>query len=69
MLRTSLSNLPRSSRSLVLSRGAHKEVKFSHEGRAAILRGVDILAQAVSVTLGPKGGPRLFLPMLILLIA
>ncbi|ELU35615.1 hypothetical protein AG1IA_10355 [Rhizoctonia solani AG-1 IA] len=55
MMRTSLSGLPRSARSLVLSRGAHKEVKFSNEGRAAMLKGVDILAKAVSVTLGPKG--------------
>jgi chaperonin GroEL len=55
MMRTSLSGLPRNSRSLVLSRGAHKEVKFSNEGRAAMLKGVDILAKAVSVTLGPKG--------------
>lgn len=38
-----------------LTRGAHKEVKFSNEGRAAILKGVDVLAKAVSVTLGPKG--------------
>lgn len=34
---------------------SHKEIKFSNEGRAAMLRGVDILANAVSVTLGPKG--------------
>ncbi|KAH9850534.1 chaperonin GroL [Lenzites betulinus] len=39
----------------VLARGAHKEIKFSNEGRAAILKGVDVLANAVSVTLGPKG--------------
>ena len=39
----------------VLARGAHKEIKFSNEGRAAILKGVDTLANAVSVTLGPKG--------------
>jgi chaperonin GroEL len=39
-----------------LVRGAQKEIKFSNEGRAAILKGVDILAKAVSVTLGPKGG-------------
>lgn len=38
-----------------LARGAHKEIKFSNEGRASILKGVDILADAVSVTLGPKG--------------
>ena len=31
-----------------------KEIKFQ-DGRAAILRGVDILANAVKVTLGPKG--------------
>jgi len=38
-----------------LVRGAHKEIKFSNEGRASILKGVDILANAVQVTLGPKG--------------
>jgi hypothetical protein len=38
-----------------LARGAHKEIKFSNDGRASILRGVDVLANAVSVTLGPKG--------------
>ncbi|EMD31541.1 hypothetical protein CERSUDRAFT_144847 [Gelatoporia subvermispora B] len=38
-----------------LVRGAHKEIKFSNEGRASILTGVDVLANAVSVTLGPKG--------------
>ena len=43
----------------VLARGAHKEIKFSNEGRAAILQGVDVLANAVSVTLGPKGKLRL----------
>ncbi len=41
----------------VLARGAHKEIKFSHEGRASMLAGVDVLAKAVSVTLGPKGLP------------
>lgn len=44
----------------VLARGAHKEIKFSNEGRASILKGVDVLANAVSVTLGPKG---LFFPL------
>ncbi len=39
----------------VLARGVHKEIKFSNEGRASILKGVDVLANAVSVTLGPKG--------------
>jgi chaperonin GroEL len=32
-----------------------KEVKFSGEARAKLLAGVDILADAVKVTLGPKG--------------
>jgi chaperonin GroEL len=34
---------------------AAKEVKFSTEARDRMLRGVDVLAQAVRVTLGPKG--------------
>src|SRR3954453_15932753 len=32
-----------------------KEVKFSFEARDSMLRGVDLLADAVKVTLGPKG--------------
>jgi chaperonin GroEL len=34
---------------------AAKEVKFSQDARERMLRGVDILADAVKVTLGPKG--------------
>ena len=34
---------------------AAKEVKFGTEARASMLRGVDTLANAVKVTLGPKG--------------
>ncbi|KAB2918330.1 MAG: chaperonin GroEL [Hyphomicrobiaceae bacterium] len=34
---------------------AAKDVKFSGEARERMLRGVDILANAVKVTLGPKG--------------
>jgi len=34
---------------------AHKELKFSEEARRALERGVNILADAVKVTLGPKG--------------
>ncbi len=34
---------------------AAKEVKFSSDARDKMLRGVDILANAVKVTLGPKG--------------
>jgi len=32
-----------------------KEIQFGVDGRAAMLRGVDLLADAVQVTLGPKG--------------
>src|SRR6187551_3372942 len=32
-----------------------KELRFSEEARSAILNGVNILANAVKVTLGPKG--------------
>jgi chaperonin GroEL len=34
---------------------AHKELKFGEEARRSLQRGVDILADAVKVTLGPKG--------------
>src|SRR5512138_599579 len=34
---------------------AAKLVKFSEEARAKVLRGVNVLADAVTVTLGPKG--------------
>jgi len=34
---------------------AAKEVKFSRDARERIMKGVDILADAVKVTLGPKG--------------
>ena len=32
-----------------------KEVKFSQEAREKMIRGIDVLANAVRVTLGPKG--------------
>jgi chaperonin GroEL len=32
-----------------------KEIKYSQKAREAILHGVDTLANAVKVTLGPKG--------------
>lgn len=38
-----------------MRRYSHKELKFGVEGRAALLKGVNTLADAVSVTLGPKG--------------
>ena len=34
---------------------AAKDVKFSHDARDRMLRGVEILSNAVKVTLGPKG--------------
>ena len=34
---------------------AHKELKFGEEARRSLERGVNILADAVKVTLGPKG--------------
>jgi chaperonin GroEL len=32
-----------------------KQILFSDEGRAALLRGVNIMASAVKATMGPKG--------------
>ena len=34
---------------------AAKDVRFSSDARAKMLRGIDILSNAVKVTLGPKG--------------
>ena len=34
---------------------AAKEVKFNTDARNKMLRGIDTLADAVKVTLGPKG--------------
>ena len=55
--RTIARSAPQSVKSIVPRRGyaGHKELKFGVEGRAALLKGVDILAKAVAVTLGPKG--------------
>jgi len=35
-------------------RGYAKDLKFGSEGRKAMLVGVDLLADAVAVTMGPK---------------
>lgn len=43
---------------LSLNKGAvfmSKEVRFSNDARQSMLKGVNVLADAVSVTLGPKG--------------
>jgi hypothetical protein len=37
------------------SYSSHKEILFGGAGRTALARGVDILANAVAATLGPKG--------------
>ncbi|HYB57487.1 MAG TPA: TCP-1/cpn60 chaperonin family protein, partial [Alphaproteobacteria bacterium] len=34
---------------------AAKDVKFAGDARARLLRGVEVMADAVKVTLGPKG--------------
>lgn len=36
-----------------------KELKFSEDARQSMKRGVDKLANAVKITLGPKGGVML----------
>lgn len=62
-IRSSRSALPRPARllqpasaSLVARRGyASKDVIFGNDARQGMLKGVDILAKAVSATLGPKG--------------
>ncbi|ODV81214.1 heat shock protein 60, mitochondrial precursor [Suhomyces tanzawaensis NRRL Y-17324] len=51
MLRTTRQSINRS----FIRNLSHKELKFGVEGRAALLKGVNTLADAVSVTLGPKG--------------
>ena len=61
MLQASLRRASASSSSAALRAGGAirhmggKEIKFGVEGRAAMLKGVDLLADAVQVTLGPKG--------------
>jgi chaperonin GroEL len=52
----SRSALPRPARLASSIRGyASKDVIFGNDARQGMLRGVDILAKAVSATLGPKG--------------
>jgi chaperonin GroEL len=48
------SSLKQVSRNLTRSY-SHKELQFGVEGRASLLKGVDVLAKAVAVTLGPRG--------------
>jgi len=48
-------NMAKQGASIGSVRGMAKEIKFGVDGRAAMLKGVDTLADAVQVTLGPKG--------------
>jgi chaperonin GroEL len=34
---------------------SHKEIVFGSKGRTELAKGIDILADAVAATLGPKG--------------
>ena len=49
-----LTRLYKPSASIVQRRFMAKDVRFGTEVRAEMLKGVDILADAVSVTMGPK---------------
>ena len=54
---------------------AAKDVKFGNDARVKMLRGVNVLADAVKVTLGPKGrnvvldksfgAPKMVFPLLV----
>lgn len=41
-------------KTVFLKRNYAKDLKFGSEGRKAILAGIDLLADAVAVTMGPK---------------
>ncbi|GAA5984081.1 hypothetical protein JCM10908_006041 [Rhodotorula pacifica] len=47
--------IPNAHTKVAARRFAHKDIRFGNEGRTSLLAGVDVLAKAVSVTLGPKG--------------
>lgn len=49
-----LSSLARNNASKYLARNYAKDIKFGGEVRKLMLEGVDILADAVAVTMGPK---------------
>ena len=56
LMRSSISKCLRTSRVMCVAsnRNYAKDVRFGAEGRQLMLQGVDILADAVSVTMGPK---------------
>ncbi len=45
----------------VVRRSLAKEIKFGSDARVLMLQGVDILADAVAVTMGPKVSLNIFL--------
>lgn len=47
-----------------LTRAYAKDVKFGADARALMLQGVDLLADAVAVTMGPKVCLFFFFPLL-----
>lgn len=49
-----LSQIARNNVPKYLSRNYAKEIKFGAEVRKLMLEGVDVLADAVAVTMGPK---------------
>jgi chaperonin GroEL len=55
MFRATRAALPRPARLLQARTYASKDVVFGNDARQGMLKGVDILAKAVSATLGPKG--------------
>ncbi|KAI8608523.1 hypothetical protein BC830DRAFT_1154900 [Chytriomyces sp. MP71] len=59
MLRTATARrlAARAGHRIQLARGlaSHKDISFGNDGRQALARGVEVLAKAVAVTLGPKG--------------
>jgi len=57
ILKNGISNRIGSASRSVLSRRNYgaKDIMFSEDGRAKLAKGVNTLAKAVSVTLGPKG--------------
>eukprot|EP00522_Entomoneis_paludosa_P011250 CAMPEP_0172446412 /NCGR_PEP_ID=MMETSP1065-20121228/6012_1 /TAXON_ID=265537 /ORGANISM="Amphiprora paludosa, Strain CCMP125" /LENGTH=579 /DNA_ID=CAMNT_0013197527 /DNA_START=85 /DNA_END=1824 /DNA_ORIENTATION=- len=55
VLKLQRASAARSVMARMTTRGFAKEIKFGTEGRQAMLNGVNVLADAVQVTLGPKG--------------
>lgn len=48
----------------IFTRSFAKDIRFGHEVRSKMLEGVDILADAVAVTMGPKVDYLIFFEVL-----